>query len=80
MKVRVNINRMVLPERSMSRRERMALGEEIGRELSRLLQHGPPAADAPPRGTVPSIATQIAAAIAPQLPQQPAPRQTGRRS
>lgn len=80
MKVRIDIKRMVLPERSMSRRERMALGEEIGRELSRLLQHGAPAADAPRRRPAPSVATQIAAAIAPQLPQQSAPRQTGRRS
>jgi hypothetical protein len=80
MKVRVDVKRMVLPAQSMSRHERMALGEDIGRELSHLLQRGAPAADDPRRRSVPSVATQIAAAIAAQLPPQPAHGRTGRRS
>jgi hypothetical protein len=81
MRVRVDVKHMVLPAQSMSRRERMALGEDIGRELSRLLQHGATTADGPRQRSVPSVVTQIAAAIAAaQLPPQPAHQRTGRRS
>lgn len=80
MRVRVDVKHMVLPAQSTSRRERMAVGEDIGRELSRLLQHGAITADGPRQRSVPSVATQIAAAIAAQLPPQPAHQRTGRRS
>ncbi len=76
MKVRVGVKRMLLPEHFMSRRERMALGEDIGRELARLLQQT--VADDTHRRPVPSIATQVATAIAAQLPPQPAHHRTGR--
>jgi hypothetical protein len=80
MKVRVDIKRMALPAQSMPRRERMALGEDIGRELSRLLQHGAAMADHRHRQAAPTVAAQIAAAVAAQLAQQPARQQTRRRS
>jgi hypothetical protein len=78
MRVRVDIKRMMLPERSMSRRQRLALSEEIGRELSRLLQHGAPAGDDPGRRSTPSAATQIAAAIAAQVSASPTRHRMGR--
>lgn len=77
MKVRLEIDRLVLHEQSVSRRERIALGEQIGREVSRLLQHGATAnAD---RRSLPPVATQIAAAITAALPPPPAPRMGRRR-
>jgi hypothetical protein len=79
MKVRVDIRRLVL-DGSMSRRERMALGEEIGRELTRLLAGGA-RSDNGFRGPPGSpVAAQIAAAVAARLPTQSAPRSTGGRS
>jgi hypothetical protein len=80
MKVRVDVRRMVLPGQSMPRRERMALGEEIGRELSRLLQYDAPAADDRRRRSAPTVAAQIAAAVVAQLPKQTASQQMRRRS
>jgi hypothetical protein len=78
MKVRINIDRLVLHSDAMSRRERAALHEQIEREVNRLLDprgSGPaPQARSGPRG---SIADQIAAAINTQLSPQLPPR-TGR--
>jgi len=79
MKLRVDIRRLVL-DGSMSRRERMALGEEIGRELNSLLAGGA-CSDNGFRGrSRPSVAAQVAAAVAARLPTQTAPRSTGHRS
>ena len=79
MKIRLDIASLVLHDPSMSRRERMALREDIGRELSRLTRHG--AADTALGRCPPSpVATQIAAAVAAQLPAHAAATRTGPRT
>jgi hypothetical protein len=80
MKIRLNIHRMVMPDGSMSRRERTALGTHMGRELGRLLEQGATATGDPQRHSAPSIATDIAAAIAAHLPPPRGPQPTGRRT
>ncbi len=77
MKVRLDTDRLILHEQSMSRRERIAVSEEISREVSRLLQHGA-TADAD-RRSLPPVTTQIAAAITAASPPPPAPRMGRRR-
>jgi hypothetical protein len=78
MKVRVDIARLVILDQSMSRRARMNLREDIGRELSHLMAHRTDPAP-PSRRSAPSVATQIAQAVVAQLP--PAgPKRTGPRS
>jgi hypothetical protein len=79
MKVRVDIRRLVV-DRSMSRRERTALGADIERELGRLLAGGVGSGNGLSGRSRPSVAAQVAAAVAARLPTQVAPRSTGRRS
>jgi hypothetical protein len=78
MRVRVHIGRLVVDDGSMSRRERMQLSEDIGRELSRLIES--PVSPQPGRRRPPSIAAQIATAVAAQLPRTHPHRRTGAHS
>jgi hypothetical protein len=78
MRVRIDVGRIVLPAQYGSRRERMALSENIGRELNRQLQPDATAADDRRQRSTPLVASQIAAAIAARLPPQSTQRRTGR--
>lgn len=71
MKVRVNIARMAITKQPISARERSALSGQVGRELKRLLDPGVATADATARSPrAPSVAAEIASAIAAQLPRR----------
>lgn len=72
MKIRIDIARLVLHDQSLTRRERARLGNDINRELTRLVGGGVTAHRRRPS----AVATQIATAIAAQLPPQP-PTVTG---
>lgn len=76
MKVRMDIKRLVVHDRSLSRRQRINLSDDIGRELSALVQHraGPDS-----RRRVSSPAQQIAAAVFAQLPPSSSQRPGRRR-
>jgi hypothetical protein len=77
MKVRVRIARMAVSGPPMSRRQRSDLDNQIGRELQRLLNSGVAGDGAVARRTPrPSVAGDIAGAIAAQLP----PQRRGRRA
>jgi hypothetical protein len=74
MKIRVNIDRLVLHDQSMSRRDRLQLHEQIRLELNRRLD--PRHAAAPRRRHAGSpvavnIASAIVAQLSPQLPHGP---------
>jgi hypothetical protein len=77
MKVRVRIARMAVSGPAMSRRQRSNLDNQIGRELQRLLNSGVTGdGSVACRRPQPSVAGDIAAAIAAQLP----PQRRGRRA
>jgi hypothetical protein len=70
MKVRVDIGRLVLHDRPVSRRERIALHDDIARELCRLLTTQAAVLAGDRRRHAPSVARQIAEAVAAALPSQ----------
>jgi hypothetical protein len=65
--IRVDIEQLVIHDRSMSRRARINLRDDIGRELRDLARRraNPAASD---RRSPPSVAAQIAAAVVARLP------------
>lgn len=78
MKIRVDIERLVTHDRSLSRRDRLNLRDDIRRELRELTRPGT-GATAPDRRSPPSVAAQIAAAVAARLPPAGPSRTVSRR-